>query len=282
MNIFLLMGEPVVVTAKPSFFDIIDKWFTKGAEVGIVTILSYFVVAYILNKILTKIIETKDLKHEALLIKIKKYGLRVFVLAGIFTQISFLSSLMNALLASSGIAAIIIGLASQEAASNLVSGCMIYISKPFKVGDTIILKDNNLRGKVLDINLNHTIIETIEKNQIIVPNTIMNKAIIENLTYDDSNKIAYLTMDVAYETNLEEAIQIMKEVIESHPLHVSDDPVVVHCTEFRDSSIALRAKVTTRSAGDSFVLCSDCRMLIKEAFDKAGIEIPYPHVQVIK
>lgn len=274
MNTTVEETNPIMTT--------IDKWFTNGAEEGIATIISYLVIAFILNHILNKIFAARDIKNEAMLMKIKKYALRAFVLAGIFTQISFLSSLIGGLLASSGIAAIIIGLASQEAAGNLVSGCMIYISRPFTVGDTIILKDNNLRGTVIDINLNHTIIETAEKNQIIVPNTIMNKAIIENLTYDESNKIAYLTMDVAYESDLDKAIEIMKEVIGSHPLHINDDPVIVHCTEFKDSAISLRAKVTTRSVSDSFTLCSDCRMQIKKAFDEAGIEIPYPHVQVIK
>ena len=47
-----------------------------------------------------------------------------------------------------------------------------------------------------------------------------------------------------------------------------------------DSGISLRVKVTTRNPGDSFQLCSDCRLLIKEAFDANGIKIPYPHLQI--
>ena len=214
----------------------------------------------------------------------------IYVLLGIsiLYQFTFMGNLMTTLLASGGIVAVVVGLASQEAASNIVSGMMIIVSKPFNIGDVIILKEHGLRGTVKDINVNHTIIETIDKNTVMIPNTVMSKAIIENVTQETEFKQSYIYMDISYESDIEKAIQIMKDVISSHPLFFDQttdenvDKVPVHCMEFKDSGISLRAKVTVRSIGDGFQLSSDCRILIKKAFDENGIEIPYPHVQIVK
>ena len=217
--------------------------------------------------------------------KIVNIVITTLLIVSILSQFKFMDKLMQAVLASGGIVAVVVGLASQEAASNLVGGMMILISKPFKIGDTIVLKDNELRGIVKDITLNHTVIETYDKTLVMVPNVTMNKAIIENITHDTEFKVAYVTVDVSYESDLDKAMDIMKEVVVKHPLFYDLDPksenkVPVHCMNLGDSGITLRAKVTTRNAGDSFQLCSDCRLAIKAAFDANGIEIPYPHVHI--
>ena len=90
--------------------------------------------------------------------------------------------------ASGGIVAVVIGLASQEAAGNLINGAMIMAYKPYKIGDFIVVTGHNVRGTVIDISLRHSVIETLEKTQMIVPNDIMNKAIIENI-YTNSNML---------------------------------------------------------------------------------------------
>lgn len=266
-------------------FTKVDSLFVDGIFSGLIAIAVYILIVSVLKSILGKIILKQDWKQKILINKIKNIVLNVLLLIGVFSQFTFMSSLSSTLLASGGIVAVVVGLASQEAASNIVGGMMILFSKPFNIGDTIVLKDNGLRGTVKDINLSHTIIETIDKTVVMIPNVTMNKSIIENITHDTEFKVAYLTVDVSYESDLQKAMDIMKDIVTKHELFYdlnpeSDDKAPVHCMNLGDSGISLRVKVTTRNAGDSFQICSDCRILIKEAFDANGIEIPYPHIQI--
>ena len=259
--------------------------FVDGILSGLIAIVVYFLLASILKMVLGKIILKQNWKEKILINKVKNIVVNILLLIGIFSQFTFMSSLSSTLLASGGIVAVVIGLASQEAASNIVGGMMIIFSKPFNIGDTIIIKDNELRGTVKDINLSHTIIETVDKTIMMIPNVTMNKSIIENITQETEFKIAYLTVDVSYESDHKKAMDIMKDIVTKHELFYdlnpeSTDKVSVHCMNLGDHGITLRAKVTTRNAADSFQLCSDCRILIKEAFDANGIEIPYPHLQI--
>ena len=262
----------------------LDNLFVKGFKTGIISIIISILVVILIKSISTRIINKLEIKQKATFIKIKNIILNTLLCILVLYQFSFMENLMTALLASGGILAVVIGLASQEAASNIVGGMMILISKPFAIGDTIILKDQGLRGTVIDINMHHTVIETIDKNPIMIPNTVMNKAIVENITQETDYKYSYLYFDISYESDIDKAIEIIQRVILNHELFYKEvtNEVPVHCMEFKDSSISLRAKVTTKSAGDGFQLGSDCRILIKKAFDENNIEIPYPHVQVIK
>ena len=263
----------------------LDQFFVNDTISGIISIVITFIVISVVKGIFNRFIRKFDIKQKEMVIKIVNTCLNVLLVIGILYQFSFMENLMTTLLASGGIIAVVIGLASQEAASNIVGGMMILISKPFNIGDTIILKDQGLRGTVIDINMHHTIIETIDKNPIMIPNTVMNKAIVENITQETEFKYSYLYFDISYESDIDKAIEIIQSVIENHELFykeavTSEIKVPVHCMEFKDSSISLRAKVTTRSTGDGFQLGSDCRILIKKEFDKNNIEIPYPQVQV--
>ena len=263
----------------------IEGLFVEGILSGVIAIVVYTLIAIIIKRILRKFIDKQNWQQKLVIIKVVNIIINTLLIVGILSQFKFMDKLMGAVVASGGIVAVVVGLASQEAASNLVGGMMILISKPFKIGDTIVLKDNGLRGTVQDINIHHTVIETLDKTLIMIPNVTMNKSIIENITHDTEFKVAYLTVDISYESDIQKAMNIMKEVVIKHPLFYdldsnSEEKAVVHCLDLGDNGITLRVKVTTRNAGDGFQLCSDCRILIKEAFDANGIEIPYPHVQI--
>ena len=264
-------------------FTKVDSLFVEGAVVGMSSIVFYIIFFMIINKVLNSIINKQTWKYKTTIKRVKSIVLNTLLFVSIVSQITFMKDLSSTLLASGGIVAVVVGLASQEAASSIVSGLMILGSKPFAIGDTIILKDHNLRGTVKEIKLNHTVIETIEKNLLLVPNTTMNKAIIENITQDTEFKTSYLYVDISYESDIHKAIEIIQSTIFNHELfyNIDNSEVVVHCMEFKDSGISLRAKVITKTVADGFALMSDCRILIKEAFDQNNIEIPYPHVQVM-
>lgn len=203
-----------------------------------------------------------------------------------------MSKLTQTVLAGSGIAAVVLGLAAQESFGNLISGMMIAIFHPFQVGDLIHLIDSDLTGFVEDITLRHTVIRTYTNSRIIVPNSGMSTEKIENLDFADSASVQNIDVTVAYECDLPRAMELMAEVIGSHPLFLdrrtaeqkeSGRPKVpVFVQSFGDSGIVLRAGMWTASAAQGYGACSDARLGIKKAFDAAGIEIPYTKITVVK
>ena len=272
----------------------IDALFEHGLLNSGISIALGAILLFIMNHILNKVFKKKfqDPLKRIVPMRIKKIMMMILLFALIMSEVSATQSIMKALLASGGILAVIIGFASQEAASNLMSGVMIMSYKPFQIGDWVSVKEYNVMGKVIDISLRQSVIETLERTQIMVPNTIMNKAIIENISNVNTQKANYLYIDISYESDIDQAIAIIQQEGEQHPLCIDGrskeqierhEPMVkVHCVEFKDSGIQLRATLLSKDNGDGFQLLSDLRIRIKHRFDEEGIVIPYPHCVVVE
>lgn len=251
-----------------------------------VTIVSLFVLSTLLNKMIKKFIPNKYL----ILNKIKKYIINFIILFTILYQIKSMHSILTALLASGGIIAIVLGLACQEAASSTINGMMILFYKPFTIGDFIFISSHNVRGKVYDITLRHTVIETLEKTQVIIPNTIMNSTLIENISNVPNNKANHLFFDISYHSDYDRAVAIIKEHAIKHPKCIDQrtpeqiksgiEQIDVYCMELKESSVLIRATIFTLDNMSGFELLSDLRIQIKNAFNENNILIPYPHIVI--
>lgn len=270
-------------------YEQISSLFEHGLIGSGISILIAIVIVLIVNKIINEVLKKKITDPLKLVfpLRIKKIILVTIILAIIMSEIKVMQSIINALLASGGILAVVIGLASQEAASNMINGFMIMTYKPYKIGDFVNVKEYNVIGTVIDISMRHSVIETLERTQVIIPNTIMNKAIIENVSNVKTQKANYLYIEVSYECDIQKAIAIIQEEGHKHPLCLDgrtksqkkkhESVVKVHCVEFNDSGVQLRATVLSKDNASGFQLLSDLRLSIKKRFDENGIDIPYPH-----
>lgn len=266
----------------------IDTIFENGLIGSTLSMLLSLVFVLLINHILNRWIEKKHKENEQIAKRVKKILIITFLLCTICAEVKPFQALMKALLASGGILALVVGLASQEAASNMINGFMIYAYRPYKVNDFINVVDLQVTGTVKDITLRHTIIETLEKTQIIIPNTKMNNAVIENISNVPNKKANYLFLDISYESDVDQAILIIQKEAMQHPLIVDprspkekDQPMVpVLCTELTDSSVKLRATIYSKDNATGFQMLSDLRINIKKAFEKNNIEIPYPHITI--
>ena len=266
--------------------------FEHGLINSSLSIALVFIVVLVLNHFANLYVKNKYQHNLRMAMRFKKSILVIIMLCVIFAQIKPLQALATALLASGGILAVVIGFASQEAASNIINGMMIYTYKPFIVNDFIEIPSQNVVGTVIDITLRHTIIETLEKTQVIIPNTIMNNAVIENVSNVPDKKANYLFIDIAYESDIDKAISIIQEQCEKHPSHIdirtkkektnNVTAIPVLCTNFKDSGIQLRATIYSKDNSSGFLMLSDLRIAIKKALNKEGISIPYPHLTIKK
>lgn len=187
-----------------------------------------------------------------------------------------------AFFAGSGIAALTIGLAAQESLGNAFNGLFISIFKPFEVGDRVHLVNANITGFIEDITLRHTVIRTFMNSRIIIPNSVINKEMIENSNFCNPQASAFIDIIITYGSNLSLACEIMAEVIGSHPNFVDTRPpedrdtkpmVPVFVRALGLHGPELRASMWTETISTNFAACSDARTAILEKFKTAGIKV---------
>lgn len=198
---------------------------------------------------------------------------------------------LNALLASGGIVAVVLGLASQEALSNIAGGVMILLFKPFVLGDTVRYVNAGVSGTVEEISLRHTAIRTSENKRLIIPNGTINQGVIENANYADNRACEFLNVGITYESDMERAIEILRDEVMRQPLHLDvrnpetqkDDPEVkVEVVELADSAVILRAWLWAKDLDSAMKLKFALNRSIKTRFDAEGIEFAYPHITISK
>ena len=282
-----------------SFENILDigTSFTKS---GVVLTVLFAVVIVLIAKALVKTVDRMlkkaVAKHgkDALtsynfvnkVVRVLIYGFALVLILNQFTAFDGVSTLFTAGASVFGVAA---ALASQESMSNFIGGTFLAIMQPFQVGDLIVLSDKGITGTVTDIGLRHTTIKTFDNTEMIIPNSIMNTAIIENKSSAPYYTVR-LVFGISYDSDVKRAMAIMKEHAENHPkmidIRTEEEKaqrkllVSVSCVNLGDFSVDLRVNVHTKTAADGAALSSDLRMSVKEAFEKEGITIPFPTMQI--
>lgn len=243
-----------------------------------------FVIAYILNVVMNKLFSKERLRGKLHLIFLKGIIMAFFWAVAALTALSGIpafSKTWETAIASSGIAAVVIGLAAQSTLSNVFAGIALSASRsrPFDIGDRVAI-DSIDPGYVEDITLRHTVIKTYQNERIYVPNSVVGSATVVNYTQDRSYSFP-ITVSVAYGTDMQKAMDIMADVVEQHPSHYGVRPKVL-CKECGDSGVTLRVLVETKDFKDNPTTCSDCLVEIMKRFAEAGIEIPYNKLVVLQ
>jgi len=189
------------------------------------------------------------------------------------------------LLAGAGILVAVLGLATQRAFSNIISGVFIVSFKPFRVGDMVEISAEH-RGVVEDITLRHTVIRTWENRRVIIPNAVISDAVIINSTIEDETTCQWVEIGISYESDLDKAMSILREEAENHPdcidrrtaeeLEQGFPQVSVRLVKITDSGLQLRAYVWAADPVRARVVHFELNRSIKLRFDREGIVLPYP------
>lgn len=223
-----------------------------------------------------------QLAHGIVLVLTAYYALR---------QLPFENGMLSAVGTSASLLVVILGFAAQEALSNVINGVFISASKPFELGDRVRLVSTNITGIIEDITLRHTVIRTFENKRLVVPNSVMNKEIIENSNLKDDSICNFLDIDVAYESNIQLAMDTIKDLVRKHKYFYDNrtdqekqdgkEDVSVYIRDLGASGISLRCTVWTKDVSKNFIMCSDLRQQIVKEFESKGIEIPYNHIKIV-
>ena len=204
------------------------------------------------------------------LIKLLLYVTVVLTSAGVMgiPMTSFVT-----LLASAGVA---ISLAMQGALSNFVGGITMLLLKPFKAGDYVKIGD--IEGTAQVIGVFYTELVMPDNRHISLPNSSLTNTAIVNYTREGTRRLD-VVFGVSYSADMDRVFEVLKGVIRANPGVLADPEPVVHLTECADSCLKFTVRLWCQSKDywDVFFYLMEEG---KRALDRAGIEIPYPQMDV--
>ena len=184
---------------------------------------------------------------------------------------------VGAALAGLGVAGIALGFAAQDSVANVISGIMIFWDKPFIVGDWIRTEGNY--GKVTEITLRSTRIRTNRNTYVVIPNKSVIDAVLENYSKHGELRID-VPIGIAYKEDIRQAREVLLEAVRKIPGVMAQPQPDVVVESLGDSSVNLLVRAWIETADEmqpkTFVVVEASKL----ALDAAGIQIPYPHLQL--
>lgn len=176
-------------------------------------------------------------------------------------------------LASGGVA---IGLALQGALSNFAGGLMILLFKPFQIGDFV--EAGGYSGTVQGITVFYTILVTPDNKRVTLPNGSLTNAAIVDYSSEATRRVD-LTFTTGYGCEIDRVKEILLSEAASHEKTISDPEPFARMTARKDHALEFTLRVWC-AAADYWEVAWDLNENIKKAFDREGIEIPFPQLDV--
>lgn len=171
-----------------------------------------------------------------------------------------------------------IGFGLQDVIKNLVAGIIILLERPFRVGDWVIM--NGEEGKIKQINIRSTEMETFKRTSVIIPNATLLSSSLTNLTHDDNMARQTVKVSVSYNSDPEKVKQILLDCVKEHKNILQNPAPYVLFQDFGSSSLDFELRYYIRNLWESWTSPSEVRFTIFKKFAENGIEIPFNQLVV--
>lgn len=211
-----------------------------------------------------------DRTLKPLLANFARYGILAITLISVLSQFGVQTTSVIALLGAAGLA---IGLALQGALSNVASGAMLLVLRPFAVGDTIVV-GGTITGTVREIGMFTTVLTTPDRIFVSVPNSEIFKTAITNYSREETRRIN-IVVGIDYQDDIDKAQAVLLDIMRGDARVLDTPTPIAPVNELAESSVNLIARCFVPNAlyWDVYF---DLQKAIKLRFDAAGISIPFP------
>jgi small conductance mechanosensitive channel len=225
----------------------------------------------LIKKVIMRVMAKREMEPtlSKFLADILIWTLKILLFVTVISRLGVENSSFVAIIGAAGLA---IGLSLQGSLSNFAGGVLIIMFKPFKVGDFI--EAQGVSGTVKQIQIFVTQLATVDNQIIFVPNGILSNGTIINYTYATTRR-ADLTIAISYSSDIKKAKDVIVEILNNHKMILKDPEPMVLVKDLAESSINLAVRPWS-AIDDFFVMRSDVLEQIRNAFNKEGIEIPFP------
>lgn len=275
-------GESVVDTAKTQLTEVVNEGFDwieaiqkfiekRGMDILaglILLVVGIFIARKI--RVIVKVMMTKskvDSSAVSFLSQVVYFGLIALIVINALGLMGFETSSMVAALGGFGIA---LGLALQGNLSNLASGMLILIFKPFRVGEYI--EGSGVAGTVEEIQIMSTILYTVDYKRVIIPNSKLTSENVINYSFSDDRRITF-NFDIDYESDEKKAMSILAQIFAEDQQIMKDPQPLIAVKGFVDHAVTIVAIPWVKNE-DYWDVYYRVMGKVKERFDEAGIERP--------
>ncbi|MGN0986143.1 MAG: mechanosensitive ion channel family protein [Candidatus Enterenecus sp.] len=244
--------------------------------VAIVTAVVCLVVIKVLLKLADRLLSR--MTHVDATVKgLIRAAVKVLLLfIGVIVVMGCLGIPVTSLVAVLSVVGLALSLAVQNFLSNVAGGLQMLVSKPFKVGDYV--EAGGCSGTVREMGLFYTKLDTVDNKLVQIPNSAIAGANIVNYSAEPRRRVD-ITVSASYDAPTDKVREILTRLVGEHPLTLPTPEPMIRVSAYGDSAIeyTVRAWCATE---DYWTVYFDLMDGIKPAFDKAGIEMTYPHVNV--
>ncbi len=243
----------------------------------LLAIVTLFIGLWLINKLLDSISGQMDARVDKTLFKfvhsLAGIGLKTLLLISVASMVGIETTSFIAVLGAAGLA---VGLALQGSLSNFAGGVLILVFKPFKVGDTI--EAVGYIGTVKEIQIFVTVLTTADNRRVIIPNGVLSNNSLINISAEPIRRVDML-FGIGYGDDIKKAKTTLEAISAADGRILTDKDKIIAVHSLGDSSVNLACRVWVKKE-DYWAVYFDMHEKVKNAFDEAGITIPFPQRDV--
>ncbi len=255
--------------------DLVWDYAPKVVGAIITLIIGLWIIGWI-TKLVKRLLEKRGVDETVtpFLTSLVSVGLKIMLLLAVAGQFGVETTSFVAIF---GALAFAIGMALQGSLGHFASGVLMLIFKPYRVGDLVEIGGGST-GTVEELQIFNTVLKTLDNKRIIVPNGVVTSNIITNISGQGEIGVE-LTFGIGYTDSIDKAREIILKVGKECPWILDDPAQGVVVAELADSSVNLATRPFCKSEHywDVFFYMQEN---VKKAFDKEGISIPFPQMDV--
>lgn len=235
-------------------------------------IIGFFLLLYFLaDKAMNRVLK----KHNNLTNTFLANAMKVIIVTvGIITLLSqydAFKDVLKSLLTNSAILVAVVGFTLQNSIKNVIAGTLLLSADTFKVGDRVRIPKEDISGEIEELTLRHAKIKLATSERAIVPNYLLNDAVVINNNLDNDETCYALVIPVPINSDIRRAKEIVESVVNAHPDILKNRDSSVILTNYQLTSIEIHAMIWTKNIEDSFRVLSELRLEIAEEFLEKGI-----------
>ncbi len=245
----------------------------SSLSISIIIILIAFRLAKYLGRLVNDSLERRNV-DSGIRDSLDRFTRYLIITVGILFSLDNMGFSINSLASLGAVLMVGIGFGLQNIAQNFISGIIILIERPIKVGD--IIRVGTTSGRVLDIRVRSTIVQTRDDVSIIVPNSKLISEEVVNDSYSGQQIRQHIRVGVAYGSDVEKVKRILLESAIGHDQVLDTPKPLVIFEDFGDSSLNFDLRFWCSDIWNLDPITSDIRSDIDKKFRQENIEIPFP------
>lgn len=250
------------------------EYAPKVAGAIITLVIGFWLAAFLAGKV-KKLLKRREVDESLVpfFATLVSVGLKILVL---LSAASMFGIAVTSFVAIFSAMAFAIGLALQGNLSHFASGVMILFFKYYEIGDFIEVAGN--KGTVKEIQIFNTILVTIDNHMVIVPNGEVLSGAIKNYSAFDTRQMI-MTFGIGYDDDIDKAKSVLQRIADNHGPILKDQDITIFVSELADSSVNFGFRAWVKSE-DYWTSMRQITETVKKEFDKEGIGIPFPQMDV--